>query len=216
MNWLIDKLVAHVSPPDTPDHISIGSLLSDGEGLTYMVIRRHAVAMRKTDYKLDAAQICTVAELHKGQRRNYMDMLKSRCQVEQVKAKTGRDHAWIPFKDGYKGLHWDDKLVVYMPSTRKVNATHLLNVHHVPSTKLAQFFSQNRPVSKQTVKGRTAYQGTYINFEDARLLCQHFHLSEDLVNEIVGRATTTRTPLLEDHANADDYHHGGTYNADDT
>lgn len=103
-----------------------------------------------------------------------------------------------------------------MPSTRKVNATHLLNVHHVPSTKLAQFFSQNRPVSKQTVKGRTAYQGTYINFEDARLLCQHFHLSEDLVNEIVGRATTTRTPLLEDHANADDYHHGGTYNADDT
>ncbi|KAI4287430.1 MAG: hypothetical protein L6R35_003314 [Caloplaca aegaea] len=260
MNWLIDNLVAHVSPPDTPDHLSTGSLLSDGEGLKYMVIRRHAVAMRKTDYKLDAAQICTVAELHKGQRRNYMDRLKSRCHVEQVKAKTGRDHQWIPFKDGvflcqalklcvelgpllsyastdipgedenyflkrqrpqpnlpvqYKGLQWDDKLVVYLPSTRKVNATHLLNVYHVPSTKLAQFFSQNRPVSKQIVKGRTAYQGTYINFEDARLLCQHFHLSEDLVDEIVGRAKTTGTPLLEDHANADCYHHERTYNADD-
>ncbi|KAL9019543.1 MAG: hypothetical protein Q9185_003163 [Variospora sp. 1 TL-2023] len=217
--------------------------------------------MRKTDYKLDAAQICTVAELHKAQRRNYMDMLKSRCQVEQVKAKTGRDHAWIPFKDGvflcqalklcgelgpllsyasadipgeeenyflnrqkpqanlpveYKGLQWDEKLVVYMPSAQKVNATHLLNVHHVPSTKLAQFFSQNRQVSKQIVKGRTAYQGTYIHYENARLLCQHFHFSEDLVDEIVGRAKTTGTPLLEDHANADNFHHGRIYNADDT
>ncbi|KAL8654597.1 MAG: hypothetical protein Q9210_001410 [Variospora velana] len=217
--------------------------------------------MRKTDYKLDAAQICTVAGLQKGQQRNHMDILKSHCYVEQVKAKTGRDHAWIPFKDGvflcqalklcgelgpllshasadipreeenyflnrprtqanlpveYKGLQWDNKLVVYMPSTRKVNATHLLSVHHVPRAKLAQFFSQNRPVSKQIVQGRVAYQGTYINFEDARLLCQHFHFSEDLVDEIVGRARNTGTPLWEDHANADNYHHGGTYNADDT
>ncbi|KAL9013439.1 MAG: hypothetical protein Q9173_001866 [Seirophora scorigena] len=257
---LSNQEVAHVLPLDTPDHISTRSLLSDREGLIYMVIRRHAVAMRKTDYKLDAAQICKVAELHKGHRRNYMDLLKSHCHVAQVKAKTGRDHAWIPFKDGvflcqalnlygelrpllslasadipreeenyflnrrrpqaklpveYKGLQWDDKLVVYMPSARRVNATHLLKVHDVPRAKLAQFFSQNRPVSKQVVQGGTAYRGTYINFEDARLLCQHFHFGEDLVDEIVGRARTTGTPLLEDHANADNYHHGVTYNADD-
>ena len=105
--------------------------------------------------------------------------------------------------------------MVYMPSTRKVNATHLLKVHHVSRAKLAQFF-QSRQVSKLIVQGGVAYQGTYISFEDARLLCQHFHFSEDVVDEIVGRAITTVTPLLEDHANADSYHHGGTCNADDT
>ncbi|KAL8913494.1 MAG: hypothetical protein Q9171_001682 [Xanthocarpia ochracea] len=217
--------------------------------------------MCKTDYKLDAAQICNVAGLNKGHRRNYMKILKSHCHVAQVKAKTGRDHHWIPFKDGvflcqalrlygelspllsyasadtpreeenyflnpqrpqanlpveYKGLQWDDKLIVYMPSTRKVNAAHLLKVHDVPRAKLAQFFSQNRQVSKQIVQGGVAYQGTYISFENARLLCQHFHFSEDVVEEIVGRAITTVTPRLEDHANADSYHHGGTCNADDT
>ncbi|KAL8855699.1 MAG: hypothetical protein Q9178_007665 [Gyalolechia marmorata] len=253
--------VACVSPLDTPDHVSTPSLLSDREGLKYMVIRRHAVAMRKTDYRLDASQICSVAGLNKEHRRNYMNILKSHCHVAQVKAQTGRDHHWIPFKDGvflcqalklhgelspllsyasadipreeenyflnrkrpqanlpveYKGLQWDDKLIVYMPSTRNVNATHLLKVHHVPRAKLGQFFSQNRQVSKDIVQGVVAYQGTYISFKDARLLCQHFHFSEDVVDEIARRAMTTVTPLLEDDTNADSYHHGGTCNADDT
>ena len=84
--------MACVPPQDTQEHISTSSLLSDRESLIYMVIRRHAVAMRKTDYKLDAAQICNVTGLNKGHGRNYMNILKSHCHIAQVKAKMGRDH----------------------------------------------------------------------------------------------------------------------------
>lgn len=114
----------------------------------------------------------------------------------------------------FKGLQWDDKLVVYMPSMRKLNATHLLKVHHIPRAKLVQFFSYNRQVSKHIVPGGTGYQGTYIDFEDARLLCQHFHISEDPVDELVARARTTGTPLLEDRTSADNYHCEKAHNAD--
>lgn len=250
-----------MSPSDSPDHLSTRSLLSDREGLIYMVIQRHAVAMRKTDYKLDATQICDAARLQNVHRRNYMSILRQHCKVTQFKAVGAQKHSWVPFKDGvflcqalklcgelgpllshasaeipreeenyflnrqkprvnlpaeYEGVQWDDKLLVYMPILWKVNATHLLKIHDIPMAKLAQFISHNHQVSKQVVRGGAAYSGTYINLEDARLLCQHLHLSEDLVDEIVGRARTTGTPLLENHTNADNYHHGGTYTADDT
>lgn len=79
---------------------------------------------------------------------------------------------------GYEALQWDDEFVMYMPSIRKVNATHLLKLGNIPRTQLAQFFSHNHQVSKQVVAGNAQVQGMYIDFEDAHLLCRHFKLSD--------------------------------------
>lgn len=115
----------------------------------------------------------------------------------------------------YEALQWDDKFVVYMPSVRRVNATHLLKLSNIPRTQLARFFSHNHQVSKQVVVGSAQVQGTYIDFEDAQLLCRHFNLSEDPVDEIIRRERAPGTSVLGDHEDTNIYYPESTYDFED-
>lgn len=82
-----------------PKILSTRSLRFDQENLVYMIIRRYQVVMRTSDFQLNATQICNTAGLNEGHRRKYLQILKTRCDITKIKVK-GRDHFWVPFKDG--------------------------------------------------------------------------------------------------------------------
>ena len=211
-----------------------------------MVIRRHAVSMRTSDYRLNATQICNAAGLHRNRLRPYLENLKSHCNVTITKDKGLPKQSWVPFTDGvylsqalslfdelkplfsqasfdvpgkeenyllrdqctkakpssgyelpdgYKALQRDGTSIIYMPSTRKVHAVQLLklgNIRH-PSAQLAYFLSRNQQIVKEVQVGHRRTQGTYVDYEDARLLCQHFNLSGDPIDEIVRRERAMNT-----------------------
>jgi hypothetical protein len=52
-------------PPEAPGNLSTYSLRSDHKGLVYVVIRRHAIAIRMSDYQLSATAICNAIGLNK-------------------------------------------------------------------------------------------------------------------------------------------------------
>lgn len=99
-----------------------------------------------------------------------------------------RKQAELP--DGYKALLRDKYFVAYMPSTRRVNATQLLKLSHVPRRRLGQYFSQNPQVSKYVLRGNASAQGTYVDFEDARQLCRQFDLSQRPIDDILLQEST--------------------------
>src|SRR2546423_3048858 len=80
-------------------------------------------------------------------------------------------------KDGYAGLWYGDCVVVYHSSKRLINATHLLRLCNMGRRHLTKFFAHNPALTKETRRGDVQTQGTYISFEDARVLCDYFNLN---------------------------------------
>ena len=115
--------------------------------------------------------------------------------------------------DGYKALEWEGKTVIYMPALRKIHATQVLHLGNIPSpsAQLARFLSCNE-ISKQVVRGHIRTQGTYIDFEDARLLCRHFNLSEAPLDAITQRERTPEIPLWGELESAAPIYHGSAFN----
>jgi hypothetical protein len=195
-----------------------------------VVIRRQAVGMRISDYKLNASEICNAAGLNKSERRKYLRILKSRDIVTVEKR-----HFWVPFQDGvflcqvlklakelnalfskapinipleeenyflsevpqkvgllpkeYAVLQWNEVEIVYNPSKRTVNVTHLIKLgNNINRATLANFLS-SLETPKTVIWGHSKAQGSYISFEDedARKLCQHFGLSQDPIEELLTR-----------------------------
>lgn len=130
---------------------------------------------------------------------NYL-LKHHRTKLKRQSTNVKQQGAKLKLPDGYKTLQCGNKRVVYMPSTRKFHAVQLLRLSGIcePRTKLTRFLSQNRAVLKEVLKGHCQVQGTYIGFDDARLLCQYFCLSENPVNEIVRQETVTEANILGD------------------
>ena len=82
-------------PESDASHLSTRDLMFDPDGIIYMVIRRQAVSMRSSDYRLNASQILTAARLPKNKRDHWLCSLK-RHGVTEIR---DRSH-WIPFPDG--------------------------------------------------------------------------------------------------------------------
>lgn len=81
------------------DHLSIRSLRFNRESLIYIVIRRHVVVMRMTNYNLNATQICNAAKLNKKDRLNYMKIFRTHCDITINRIQKESQHFWISFKD---------------------------------------------------------------------------------------------------------------------
>ncbi len=235
-------------------HLSTRDLLFDRDGLVYMVVRRHAVSMRTSDFHLNASQILKAA---RAERNKWLGKLKRRG-VGSSGAEQGSSDYWVPFpdgaflcqavglvddlkpllsyppllppsnrvqnylltrqknrrrpigantrdgyagpscdndmepllsyppllpppiadtRDGYAGLSCDDKQIVYQPSKRMINATHLVKLEEISRNMLPDFFAKNPQITKEIRRGGDSQiQGTYISFEDAQVLCAHFNL----------------------------------------
>lgn len=80
-------------------NLSTRSLRFDQQDLVYIIIRKHAVAMRTSDYKMSATGICNAAGSEKAVRGNYMRTFRLRSLLTQIKFK-GQKQSWIPFEDG--------------------------------------------------------------------------------------------------------------------
>ena len=64
-----------------------------------MVVRRHAVSMRTSDFHLNASQILAAARTLKAERANWLRRLKQRG-VGNKDTEQGRSDYWVPFPDG--------------------------------------------------------------------------------------------------------------------
>lgn len=80
-------------------HQSTRDLLFDRDGLVYMVVRRHVVSMRTSDFHLNASQILRAARTQKADRDKWLGKLKRRG-VGSSGAEQGSSDFWVPFADG--------------------------------------------------------------------------------------------------------------------
>lgn len=183
------------------------------EGLLHVVIREHTLAMRTTDYKLDATAILNTAGLngtpspevpknspetlwiHDGWKSLIGAVSRRRISLPGIGACRG--HAggiltsWLESSTWTKELffvpRWScsfAKMEDIIPSVQTVNARHLARLgNNIYRDKLYNFFKKFK-ISKMLSHGGE-HQGSYINYEDARKLCRHFLLSEDPINEIM-------------------------------
>lgn len=100
LSWLTQSLDARPSLPRSPEYLSSRSLRYDREGLIYMVIGKQAVSMCRRDCRLNATQLCNAAGLINAVRRNYLKILKRRCDITYMNYAIGPKQSWVPFKDG--------------------------------------------------------------------------------------------------------------------
>lgn len=87
--------------------------------------------------------------------------------------------------EGYQTLKWGQIDIAYVPSARTVNATHLLKLGNVQKAKLKEFFGQYPDIQKSILRGNPLVQGTYVNFNDATLFCEHFDLDLSPVHQLL-------------------------------
>jgi hypothetical protein len=227
-------------PPVTPNNLSTLSLKFDREGLVYVLIQQQAVAMRISDYRLNASAICNAAGLNKNERSKYISILQSRGVVTYTTVKGMSKHSWVPFQDGvflcqalklakqmeglfskapiaipaerenyflspasrkavlpkeYAAMEWNNMEMVYIPSKGLINAAHVLKLgDKIYRSQLSKFLLDFK-ISNTVVRGNPRAQGTYISFQDARQLCQHFDLSLDPIEELLARDSRSPIPV---------------------
>lgn len=84
----------------------------------------------------------------------------------------------LELPSGFADLQYGDCVIVYRPSKRVINITHLLNASKVPRQRLLVFFTNNPGIAKEVVqRGDPRIVRTYISFKEAQLLCDYFGLS---------------------------------------
>ena len=105
----------------------------------------------------------------------------------------------------FKALTWSDKFVTYISSTQRVNATKFLKLNNILKIKFAEFFFRNLTAFKQTFANNA--QKTYITFENVKLLCQNFKLSEDPLDEIIKQKKTIDILRLKNNDITNIHHH---------
>ncbi|POR35146.1 Serine/threonine-protein kinase RAD53 [Tolypocladium paradoxum] len=104
--------------------------------------------------------------------------------------------------DGYACLQCGDHVVAYQPSESTINAAHLLKLGGIPTWKLKRFFAAHPEIAKQVCRPlRFDLAGTYISYNDARLLCTYFDLNPDPVKRLMtGESTSVPPdPISEGH-----------------
>ncbi|KAB5536161.1 hypothetical protein GE09DRAFT_1141598 [Coniochaeta sp. 2T2.1] len=112
---------------------------------------------------------------------------------------------WTQLPPGYEFLEYGGISIAYMPSARVVNAAHLLRLA-TRRHNLRGFLSRNPQVRAEIHGGPRNIKGTYISFEDAVLLCQHFDLNSSPIDQLLG----VSEPVIIEHNR-----HGEVRNTDD-
>lgn len=120
-------------------------------------------------------------------KRQSTKVKRQSTKVKPHGTNVKRQGTKLKLPDGYKALQCCGKCLVYIPSTQKVHAVQLLHLSDIPNPrpKLSRFLSEHDEVPREVLKGHPQAQGTYIGFDDARLLCKYFRISADPVDEIV-------------------------------
>ncbi|KAM3537480.1 hypothetical protein ARSEF1564_009597 [Beauveria bassiana] len=78
-------------------HISTRELLFDKPGLVRMIVRRQAVSMRTSSFRINASDLFRLVQLDKPSRNNLIRKLK---QHQAIEWETTKKHGWVPFRDG--------------------------------------------------------------------------------------------------------------------
>lgn len=97
-------------------------------------------------------------------------------------------------QDGYAGLSCGDKEIVYRPSKRMINATHLAKLGEVSQYKLLNFFAKNPQINKEIRRGYAQISGTYISFDDAQVLCALFNIFYPSVQSLLTAKSVSVSP----------------------
>ncbi|KND93537.1 Serine/threonine-protein kinase RAD53 [Tolypocladium ophioglossoides CBS 100239] len=85
--------------------------------------------------------------------------------------------------------------IAYRPSDRTINATHLLKSGDIPRRNLRRFFAEHPGIAKQIYRQcRSDFQGTYISYEDAQVLCTHFKLSPGPIERLMAGGSASVPP----------------------
>ncbi|PWI64660.1 hypothetical protein PCL_08669 [Purpureocillium lilacinum] len=85
----------------------------------------------------------------------------------------------------FAGLRIGDHVVAYRPSERTINATHLVTTGNWRRYDLAKFLQANPDIITDRSIRHRRLQGTYISYEAAQRLCDHFGLSHDPIERLL-------------------------------
>ena len=88
-----------------------------------------------------------------------------------LKARKERQRENYKPPDEYKFLDCGSYTVAYQPNRRIINATHLLRVAKLLTSKLHELLAHKAEIAKEIYRGNWKTQGTYISFEDAQIVC---------------------------------------------
>lgn len=99
--------------------------------------------------------------------------------------------------DGYTTVSWGDKEIWHIPSESLINLTQLFKIQGIKRSQLNCYLQKNPLTYKRVVKGRVA-SGTYGQYSAARILCQHFGVSEGPIDKITGKESNAKpSPLYQ-------------------
>jgi hypothetical protein len=92
--------------------------------------------------------------------------------------------------DGFGVLDTGDGKIAYKPTERYVNAAHLRELYGITQKKMSEFFSEHPYIDKQVWRGTPVYlRGSYISYENARVLCAHFKVSCGPIERLIELAS---------------------------
>lgn len=213
---------AYGPPPEPAEEYPIVRPVQHSpDGFIFVYIRRQRVSMRASDYYLNVSEMMAAASLSKSTREKHLKKLRKCTKVlEQngyfwvpfgdgalFSCELGLQEgmkellAYGPKPPQHKKagkrriLEWNGFKIGYVPSTRKVNATHLLKMRGMDGQKLIQYLKKHPQIEAEIIRGRDkgcdrgyATQGTYIAFNDALEFCDAFHLSREPVHQLLTMA----------------------------
>ncbi|PHH72470.1 hypothetical protein CDD80_4512 [Ophiocordyceps camponoti-rufipedis] len=213
--------VSRTRGPEAPHPTHVD--LSIDQNLLCEVVRRHVVSMRKSDFHLNASQILSAAGLTKSQRDLRVRSLRSQgvttiqepdgpevwvpfrdgvflCQRVGLESELASLLSWAPCdmpdrQENYlaqvERLEWSGQLIAHRPYQGTINAAHLLRLSG-SRQRLGHFFARNPGIKKQVHYGE--HRGTYVSYEDARVLCLHLGLDPGPIDDLLGSGSYSRPP----------------------
>ncbi|KAI0469409.1 kinase-like domain-containing protein [Xylaria cf. heliscus] len=204
------------APPPEPveEHPIVRSVHRNSGGLIFVYIRQKRVSMRISDHCLNISEMMSAASLDKNVCEKRLDEFRRRATVFEENGcfwapfedgmlfsrKLGlQEDMKELFSYGPQSpqnrktekcqiLEWDGFKIAYVPSTRKVNATHLLKLGALDRQKLRPYFNKHPEVKGEVIRGRDMgydIQGTYITFDDALNFCDAFNLSQGPIHQLL-------------------------------
>ncbi|KAK0627078.1 hypothetical protein B0T14DRAFT_126768 [Immersiella caudata] len=110
--------------------------------------------------------------------------------------KMKRNKNTVP--EGYRILEYNKISIACTPSTRVINATHLLKLgKNIKRQRLPAFFAAYPHIGKFPVNGNASVSGTYINFDHVTSLGEYFKIKLDSIKQVLQMAKSTALPYDE-------------------
>ncbi|KAK9438287.1 Protein kinase-like domain protein [Metarhizium brunneum] len=84
--------------------------------------------------------------------------------------------------DGFIILRCNDHPILYEPFKKEINATQIVKANGRPRRYLNSFWRRYPDISRYICRGHHLVQGTYVQFEDAKILCHDFGMMLEELN----------------------------------